>query len=103
MRSYTSNEGLINLTHFSIQQPQRPDYLGLNCYTSQEGNFIVVLGLKISHMVSGPFIRFNPYASGVLMILNYRIRPIKRTMRVQVGNFFCSRGFVKHLYNRTPQ
>ena len=34
--------------------------------------------------------------------LYYRIRPIKRTMRVQVGKFFCSRGFVKHSYNRTP-
>ena len=32
----------------------------------------------------------------------YCIRPIKRTVRVQVGNFFCSRGFVKHSYNRTP-
>ena len=36
-------------------------------------------------------------------LLSYRIRPIKRTMQVQVGRFLCSRGFVKHLYNRTPQ
>ena len=33
---------------------------------------------------------------------SYRICPIKRTLWVQVGNFFCSRGFVKHTYNRIP-
>ena len=33
----------------------------------------------------------------------YRIRLIKRTVRVQVGKFFCSWGFVKHLYNRNPR
>ena len=34
---------------------------------------------------------------------NYRIRPIKRTMWVEVGKIFCRRGVVKHLYNRKPQ
>ena len=37
------------------------------------------------------------------LLWSYRMRPIKRTVRVQVGKFFCSRGFVKHLYNRNPQ
>ena len=33
----------------------------------------------------------------------YRIRLIKRTVRVEVGKIFCRRGFVKHQYNHTPQ
>ena len=33
----------------------------------------------------------------------YRICPIKSTMRVKVGKFFCSRGFVKYFYTRIPQ
>ena len=34
--------------------------------------------------------------------MKYRIHPIERTVRMQVVKFFCSRGFVKHSYNRTP-
>ena len=33
----------------------------------------------------------------------YRIRLIKRKVRVEVGKIFCRRGFVKHPYNCTPQ
>ena len=46
---------------------------------------------------------FHRHAAQQAPHLLYHIRPIKRTVRVQVGKFFCSRGFVKHSYNHTPQ
>ena len=41
---------------------------------------------------------FYPY----IINQDYRIRPIKSTVRVEVGKIFCRRGFVKHPYSNPP-
>ena len=35
--------------------------------------------------------------------MSYRIRPIKRTVRVEVGKIFCRRDVGNYLFYRTPQ
>ena len=45
----------------------------------------------------------HPEKKSCIRKYRYRILPIKRTVRIEVGNFFWSRGIDDLPFNRTPQ
>ena len=48
-------------------------------------------------------VRWTKAASALEGLSNYRILPINRTVRVEVGKIFCRRGFGNLPFYRTPQ